>query len=172
MRKAALILMAVFVMSCASEHSNTTSPKATLAIEFPPEAPDWAHKPPRRLPVPVNGGVGTEVSTDDLNPLPGTDPGAPPLAIALGFTQEGDKVVTSVHVLPPEGDPLRWSDGHRRLLAMHSSRLNETIELTELKKIGFEPFSLKVVKFVPPPVPHPTLASKVPSITIAPRSHR
>ena len=41
------------------------------------------------------------------------------------------------------------------------------MELTELKEIGYEPFSLKVVKAVPPPTPHPVLISKVLSITIA-----
>lgn len=164
---AGLTFVTALAMSCASEPSGVTSAKPTLAIEFPPEAPEWAHTSPRRLPVPANGETGTEVSTDDLNPLPGTDPGRPPMTVALGFTAEGDKVVVSVHALPPESDPLRWSDDHRRLLAMHSAHLNETIELTELKKIGFEPFSLKVVKAVPPPAVHPELISKVPSITIA-----
>lgn len=107
------------------------------------------------------------MSTDSLNPLPGTDPNRPPLTLALGFTAEADKVVATIYTVPPESDPLRWSDGHKHLLGTHSARLNETIELTELKKIGYEPYSLKVVKAVPPPKAHPTLTSKVPSIEIS-----
>lgn len=44
--------------------------------------------------------------------------------------------------------------------------------MTELKKIGYKPISLKVVKAVPPPVAaHPTLTSKVPSLEITFAKH-
>jgi hypothetical protein len=117
--------------------------------------------------VPGNGWTGTEMSTDSLNPLPGTDPNKPPLALALQFAAKGDKVVATIYTVPPASDPLRWSDGHKQLLGTHSARVNETMELTELKKIGYEPYSLKIVKAVPPDKARPTLTSKVPSIEIS-----
>jgi hypothetical protein len=89
------------------------------------------------------------------------------VTLALSFTAHEDKVVATGYSVPPESDPLRWSDSHKHLLGRWSAKLNGTIELKELKEIGYQPISLKVVKFVPPPLAHPTLVSKAPSIKIA-----
>jgi len=76
-------------------------------------------------------------------------------------------VVATAYTIPPDSDPLRWADGHKHLLGSWSARLNESIELKELRKIGYQPISFKIVKFVPPPPAHPALVSKAPSIQIA-----
>jgi hypothetical protein len=104
-----------------------------------------------------------------LQLLPGTDPHAGrPVTLTLGFTAHGNSVDAIVYTIPPESDPLRWSDGHKHLLGRWSAKLNGTIELKELRKIGYQPIALKIVKFVPPPrLAHPALVSKTPSIGIA-----
>ena len=76
-------------------------------------------------------------------------------------------MVTTAYTIPPNSDPQRWADGHKHLLGSWSASLNESIELEELTKIGYQPISFKIVKFAPPPPAHPALISKVPSIEIA-----
>ena len=163
---AAAVLM--LLTSCAHQQFKTTSVAPTLAVGFPAENGPDGEVLAWQLAIPANGGVGTEMSGDSLRPLPGTDPHAgPPLTLALDFTAHGNKVTAIVYTIPPESDPLRWSDGHKHLLGRWSARLNEAMELKELKRIGYQPISLKIVKFVPPPPAHPALVSKAPSIRIA-----
>jgi hypothetical protein len=162
----AALALAALLASCAHRQSKTESAPA-LAVEFPAgnglfgEAND-------QLAVPPFGGVGTELTGDSLSPLPGTDPHAgPPITLSLGFTAHGDRVNATVYSVPPESDPLRWSDGHKRLLGRWSAKVNETIEIKELKKLGYEPITFRIVKAAPPP-PYRAVISNVPSIKIAP----
>jgi hypothetical protein len=61
---------------------------------------------------------------------------------------------------------LRYADGHKRRLGAHSAGLNEIVDLKELMKIGYQPFTLKIVSAKPAGATHPTIVSRVPSIQV------
>jgi hypothetical protein len=113
------------------------------------------------------GLTSTEITGEYLRPLPGYSArDEQPVTLKLDFTIERNKVVTTVYAIPPDSDPLRYSDGHKHWLGTHSARLNETVDLQELKQVGYLPFALKIVSARPAAPTHPTIISKVPSIQV------
>jgi hypothetical protein len=162
---AAALGVALAVCAACGGSKTTRFVKPRLAVEFPPSA-DHTDREPWQLAIPVDGGVGTEIGGDNLRPLSGTAPG-PSMTLSLGFEDRGDKVAATVYTVPPESDPLRWSDGHKRLLGVYSGRLNGVIELRELRQLGYQPMILKIVKAAPLVHAKPALVSRAPSVEIA-----
>jgi len=154
-----VILPAILISSSCRRAGSTyvTPVKPTLAIELPARG---AEAPPQ-LPVPENGGSGTELSAD---PLPGLT--TTPLPLSVAANSNGGQVTAEVYVIGPESNRLRYTDGHKKLLGHYFARANESIILNELTKLGYQPITLKVVPYTPPPSAHPELISKVPSVQI------
>lgn len=87
--------------------------------------------------------------------------------LKVDFRREGDKVVATAYALTvPEGNPHRYEDPYKPLLGVHSARLGQAIQLTELAKLGYVPITYRVVSAKPPAGPRPVLVSDVPSIEI------
>jgi hypothetical protein len=124
-----------------------------FAVEFPPQS-----GPDRYLIVDERSLTSTEIPASSLRPLPGHN--HPQITLKLDFTIDRNKVVTIVYAIPPE------TDGHKHWLATHSARLYETIDLQELKKIGYQPFTLKIVSSKPRSRTPPTIVNNVPSIQV------
>ena len=104
---AAALGLPLLVCGACSGTKTAKFVKPRLAVEFPLSA-DRTDREPRRLTIPVNGGVGTEMAGDDLRRLPGTGPGlgsGPPITLSLSFEDRGDKVAATVYAVPPESDP-------------------------------------------------------------------
>lgn len=131
-------------------------PAANLAVELPQQA----------VVVPQDGVTSAELPADFLRPLPNAANINTQFVLKLDFTVARDRLTTTVYTLPPESDSLRYADGHKRLLGVHSARLNQSFELTELTQIGYQPFVLKVVSSRPTRGVPPTIVSKVPSIHV------
>jgi hypothetical protein len=107
------------------------------------------------------------MSLRSLRPRPGGAADASPANdLKLDFAIEQDELTTTVYTIPPESNPLRYSDGHKHRLGVHTARLNETVELKELARIGYQPITLKIVSAKPAASTHPTIVSKVPSIQV------
>jgi hypothetical protein len=152
-----LSILPALAICGACRQSKSKSLRPTLAIEFQ----STAAEAPSQLAIP-DGGAGTGTLAD---PLPG-ESSKTALPLSLWFDSNGSKVTALVYAIGPETDPLRYSDGHKHLLGRHSARVNERIELNELKKLGYQPIVLKVVRFTPPQSAHPALISNVPSLQI------
>lgn len=115
--------------------------------------------------VPDRGLASTEISGDSLRLLPGIARRASAAAaIKLDFTVEERNVITIVYSLPPASDPLRYEDGHKRFLGRHAARLNETVKLSELQSLGYQPLILRIVSAKPDHPARPVVISRVPSI--------
>jgi hypothetical protein len=147
---------------------------ATLAAEFavelpPPEASDDNFSRDNYVLVRERGVssielFAMELTGDSLLALPGRPRPGPPVTIQLNFTVERGKVVTTVYTLPPESDSFRYNDGHKRRLGVHSARLNETVEVQELKRLRYQPFTFRIVSARPEHPVHSAIITKVPSI--------
>jgi hypothetical protein len=158
---AALLACALWVPS-ACQHTKTAASPIKLAVKFPPSEDG---SPEYFLTVHEKGRTSTEMSAGSLRPLLGGGAHASPEAgLKLDFTVAKGKVTTTVYSIPPESDPLRYSHTHR--LGVHSARLNETVELNELARIGYQPFTLQIVGAKPVGLTHPIIVSKVPSIQV------
>lgn len=137
-------------------------------MEFPPQGAGIGGIFSNRYVIVSEGGLtSTEVPADSLSPTTRSDTRAnPQIALKLDFTIKQDKINITVYTIPPESDPLRYADGHKRQLGAHSARLNEIVDLKELMKIGYQPFTLKIVSAKPAGSTHPTIVSRVPSIQV------
>jgi hypothetical protein len=156
--------------ACGRSRSETIAPP-TLAVEFEEPYADPAMGLPKHMNIMEGGESATETRLDLLRRL---DPAVPPStdgSLQMQFAANTGKVVTTVYIIPPESDPQRYSDGHKRLLGTHSAVLNESVTLNELKDIGYVPFTIRIVKANPPQTAHPALISKVPSIQLAITEH-
>ena len=121
----------------------------------------------RYIVVPEGGVTSTEMSGDSLRPLAGgAGNNNKQFVLKLDFTTAGDSLTTTVYAIPPENDPLRYSDGHKRRLGVHSARLNQSFELTELTQMGYQPVLVKIINAKRVPTVHPTVVSRVPSIQV------
>lgn len=120
----------------------------------------------RYIVVPERGVTSTEISGDSLRPLAGGANNNQQFVVKLDFTIAGDSLTTTVYAIPPESDPLRYADGHKRRLGVHSARLNQSFELTELTQMGYQPVPVKIISTKPAVTVHPTVVSKVPSIQV------
>jgi hypothetical protein len=164
--RTALLTWEILVL-CACRHSEMTSVVSRFAVEFPRQDEATGILSNRYVIVYGGGLTSTEMPDDSLRPLPRRAAGiGRRFTLKLDFTTEHNKVVTTVYTIPPESEPLRYSDGHKRLLGTHSARLNETVELPELKTIGYQPLTLKIVSAQPKTPSHPTIISEVPSIQV------
>ena len=139
---------------------------ANLAVELPQQDGSAGLLSHHYVVVSEDGITSTELPADSLHPLPNAANINTQFALKLDFTVASDRLTTTVYTLPPESDPLRYADGHRRRLGVHSARLNQSFELTELAQIGYQPFVLKIVSSKPTPVVPPAILSKVPSIHV------
>jgi hypothetical protein len=137
-------------------------PASNLAVELPRQDGSSGYY----VVVSEDGLTSTELPADSLRPLPNATNINPQFVLKLDFTVAHDRLTTTVYTLPPESDPLRYADGHKRRLGVHSARLNQSFELTELTQLGYQPFALKIVSSKPPPPVPPTIVSKVPSIHV------
>ena len=161
-----LALALVLTTACREYESASPAPAPpTLAVEYE----DQSDPPGLSLTRHLNIAEGTseEISFIALRPLAGATNRLTDGSLNIVFSLESDKVIAHVYAIPPDTDPLRYKDGHKRLLDTHSARLNETFSLDELKKIGYTPYTIKVVKATPPQTAHPALSSKAPSVQIA-----
>jgi hypothetical protein len=140
------LLLTAFIGGACRKSQTTKWPKPTLAVEFEEQFEPVGSASTRHVNVYENGGTATDYPFSSLRPLAGAVTPSTDGDLSLEFAAKAGKVVTSVYALPPESDPLRSSDGHKRLLATHSARLNETVALQELKTIGYTPFALRIVK--------------------------
>ena len=140
---------------------------AKLAVELPqPDGPAGILSD-RYVIVRERGLTSTEMSLRSLRPRPGGAADASPANdLKLDFAIEQDELTTTVYTIPPESNPLCYSDGHKHRLGVHTARLNETVELKELARIGYQPITLKIVSAKPAASTHPTIVSKVPSIQV------
>ena len=109
---------------------------AKLAVELPqPDGPAGILSD-RYVIVRERGLTSTEMSLRSLRPRPGGAADASPANdLKLDFAIEQDELTTTVYTIPPESNPLRYSDGHKHRLGVHTARLNETVELKELARI-------------------------------------
>ena len=161
------LLVCALLVPCACRRSKTTAASTRLAVEFPPIRGIGEIFSNRYVIVSEGGLTSMEVASDSLRPLPGNRTRASPqITLKLDFTIEQDKVTIVVYTIPPESDPLRYADGHKKRLGAFSARLNETVELQELRRIGYLPLTLKIVSAKPAVSTHPTIVSKVPSIQV------
>ena len=161
-----LLLLVLTGSGCGEPRSARPSPPK-LAVEF-----EEQFEPAGRASIShLNIGNGSSSSTEypfrSLRPLAGAITPSRDGSLDLEFTVDADKAVTAVYAIPPESDPQRYSEGHKRLLGTHSARLNESVTLDELTKIGYTPFTIHVVKPKSAPTAHPALNTKVSSIQIA-----
>src|SRR5665213_122085 len=97
-RLAVLMSLPLIVcIACRQSRSETAVPP-TLAVEY--EEPHAQLASTTHMDIP-EGGVATEIELDSHNTL------------ALQFAANAGTVTTTVYIIPPEGDPLRYSDGHK-----------------------------------------------------------
>jgi hypothetical protein len=90
-----------------------------------------------------------------------------PESLQLDYAVDGSRVLVTAYLLFDQGDAQRRFDSHhKQRLGVYSARLNESVSLADLRKAGFEPFTIKVVTAKPSTPTHPTLLSKAPSIRI------
>ena len=123
--------------------------------------------PPGRYVI-VGRGSSLEIPASMLKPLAGRAQAAIQLdTLKVDFRTEGGKVVATGYALTaPQGDPRRYEDAHKHLLGVHSARLDQTLELKELEKMGYQSVTYRVVTAKPPVPTHPTLISKARSIEL------
>ena len=155
-----LLCLAAALVSVACRRAVTPIP-GQVAVEGPPGQF-----------VTIATGVSVEFPAARLTPLKGRTPSLTHIdTIKMDYRIVGDKVIVTVYALTlPPGDPHRYDDSGKQLLAVHSARLDQTFELKEFEKIGYRPLSYKVVSAKPPAPTHPTLISEVPSMEIALKS--
>ena len=165
MRRPTPVLPLLCIVFCcpACRRAATSPPAGGFAVEFP--ASPWSNRP--TYTVVRQSGVTSEMPANFLHPLAGRSTPAPLDTLKLDYQIDRDKLIITVYALAePHGNPLRYAAGHQRLLGTHSARLDQSIEFRELTKIGYQPFTVKIVTAKPPVAVRPTLLSKVPSIQI------
>uniref|UniRef100_Q01TX8 Uncharacterized protein n=1 Tax=Solibacter usitatus (strain Ellin6076) TaxID=234267 RepID=Q01TX8_SOLUE len=85
-----------------------------------------------------------------LSSLIPVSPAAPPPngweTLDLNYAEDGDKVKVTVYALHQEYDARRHATIFRsQKLGAHSAGAQESVRLAELEKLGYSPFTLRVV---------------------------
>jgi hypothetical protein len=103
--------------------------------------------PPTR--VVVNEGLGTDSQFPLSSLIPVSPAGTHPTGwetLELNYAEDGDKVKVTVYALHQEYDARRHATIFRsQKLGAHSARAQESVRLAELEKLGYSPFTLRVV---------------------------
>jgi hypothetical protein len=126
----------------------------------PPAAPRFAIElpgsPPSHALAFDGGGSSTQIEFSSLTETSWraqtTDA---PVTLQLDFSAERDRARIVSYAIYPT---------HRNKLGDHRARLNESVKLTELQNLGYQPFTLRVLPVTPPPRPMPAVLSDAPSI--------
>jgi hypothetical protein len=165
---AGAFLLAALLPFSGCQRSRTTPFAARFAVELPSQSAFTGALPREEyLMVPDHGLTSTELPGDSLRPLPDSaGRNGPPITLKLDFTVDRNRVIATIYTLPPESDPLRYNDGHKRRLGIYSARLNETVELKELGQLGYQPLTLRIVTAKPDRPIRPNIISKVRSIQL------
>ncbi len=145
------VLAAALLCAACGKPPAAPSREPRFAIEVP------GH-PPTHTPVFDGGGSSNQLSflslTEDSVLAQTADA---PVTLQLDYSAEGGRARIVSYAIYQSG---------RKKLGEHRARLNETVRLTELQKLGYLPFTVRVLPPTPPPRPNPALSSDAPSISI------
>ena len=97
----------------------------------------------------VNEGPGSDSRFPFASLVPVSPGGTHPSGwetLELNYAEDGDKVKVTVYALHQEYDARRHATIFRsQKLGAHSARAQELVRLAELEKLGYSPFTLRVV---------------------------
>ena len=145
------VLAAALLCAACGKPPAAPSREPRFAIELP------GH-PPSHILVFDGGGSANQLPfsslTEDSVLAQTTDA---PVTLQLDYSAEGGRARIVSYAIYQSG---------RKKLGDHRARLNETVRLAELQKLGYLPFTVRVLPPAPPPRPNPDLSSDAPSIRI------
>jgi hypothetical protein len=97
----------------------------------------------------VNEGLGSDSRFPFSSLVPVSPGGTHPTGwetLELNYAEDGDQVKVTVYALHQEYDARRHATIFRsQKLGAHSARAQESVRLAELEKLGYSPFTLRVV---------------------------
>lgn len=142
---------------CAACGKPPVSPshEPRFAIELPGHP---GGLPVRRILAYEGRGSSTQIAFSSLTAVSwrARTPDSPD-TLQLDFSAEGSRARIVSYAINLTG---------KKKLGDHRARLNESVQLTELRDVGYHPFTLRVLPATPPPRPAPALLSNAPSIRI------
>ena len=142
MSRAPLIFAALVLASACRRLPRP--PRFAIELPAPGAAPG---DPPARVVVPEGLGSDSQFALAALSPLsPRAGHPAGWETLDLNYVMEGDKVKVTVYALHEEYDARRHATDFRsQKLGAHTARVQESVSLGELEKLGYRPFTLRVV---------------------------
>jgi hypothetical protein len=145
------VLAAALLGAACGKPPAAPSREPRFAIELP------GHPPTHAL-VYDCGGTSSQLPfsslTEDSVLAQTTDA---PVTLQLDYSAEGSRARIVSYAIYQSG---------RKKLGDHRARLNESVRLAELQKLGYLPFTIRVLPATPPARPQPALSSDAPSIRI------
>ncbi|HUP04433.1 MAG TPA: hypothetical protein VMU19_10615 [Bryobacteraceae bacterium] len=149
------VTAALLCAGCAKPPASI-SHEARFAIEIPSPP---SHGRPSHVLAFNGGGSSSQIPFSSLIPISwqARSPAAP-VTLQLDFSAEGDRARIVSYALYQHG---------RKKVGDHRARLDQSVELTELRGLGFHPFDLRVLPATPPPRPAPALSSEAPSLQLS-----
>lgn len=160
------IFAALMACSACRKPPAAGGKRIRFAIEYPALGRD-SKGPSQHFPVPDTGFAALQIAPSSLTEISwrARTPNSPD-ELQLGYSTEGDvvKIRTSAVIRGYDYRKHTPTSLYQEL-ATHTARLNQSVNLTELEKLGYLPLTIKVVSAKPPPRLHPQLISQVRSLS-------
>ena len=139
----ALLILAALVIAPACRKL-PRGPRFAIELPVPGAAPG---DPPTRVLVPEGLGTDSQFPLATLSPVsPRAGHPAGWETLDLNYAEDGDKVKVTVYALHEEYDARRHATIFRsQKLGAHTARVEEAVPLSELEKLGYRAFTLRVV---------------------------